>query len=163
MTLPVEVAELAAGTTADDEWEVVLPLLTVDEDGFPRVCQLSRAEVDIDGATVRCVVHGRRTTANLLRDRRAVLVAVHNVTTYYVRLNVRRAVNDEEGPPGLAVEFDVDRVEEDSRQTPLRPMTFLAGALVRAQDRTDDARALLDRLAGGGEPVTLSERDEPPP
>jgi hypothetical protein len=149
VTLPPEAVAAVAGTTEDDAWEVVLPLLTVDEDGFPRVCQLSRAEVDIDGASVRCVVRGRRTTANLRRDRRALLVVVHDVTAYYVRMTVSRAVIDEQRPGALAVEFRIDRVEEDSRHTPLRPMTFLASAWVRTQDHTDGDRGLLDRLSAG--------------
>jgi hypothetical protein len=150
VTVPPELAALVAGTTEDEEWEIVLPLLTVDEDGFPRVCQLSRAEVDIDGSTVRCVVRGRRTTANLRRDRRALLVVIHDVTAYYIRMILRREVTDEQRPGGLAVQFAIERVEEDSRQTPLRPMTVLAGAGVRAQDHTEEDRALLGRLSAGG-------------
>lgn len=150
MTLPPEAAALVAGTTEDDAWEIVLPLLTVDADGFPRVCQLSRAEVHIDGTTVRCVVRGRRTMANLRRDRRALLVVIHDVTAYYIRMVLRRAVTDEQRPGGLAAEFGIERVEADSRQTPLRPMTFLAGAWVRAQDHTDEDRSLLERLAAHG-------------
>lgn len=65
MTLPPQVTAPVAGATEDAAWKVVLPLLTVDVDGFPRVCQLSGAEVDIDDTTVHCVVRGTTRTSTV--------------------------------------------------------------------------------------------------
>ncbi|MCW2899941.1 MAG: hypothetical protein JWO67_2206 [Streptosporangiaceae bacterium] len=146
MILPPDVVSLLSGTTTEDEWEVVLPLLTVDTDGYPRVCLLSRAEVEVRGTGLGCVIRGRRTTANLRRDGRALLVVVHDLSAHYVRLTLRRA-RDDEGSAALSVEFSIDDHEEDSRQTPLRAMTFLVTARVRESEAADFNEALLDRLS----------------
>jgi hypothetical protein len=146
VTVPPGVAALLAGTPSDGRWEAVLPLLTVDPDGYPRVCLLSRAEVEPAGDAVRCVVRSRRTTANLLRDGRALLLAVDGVSAHYLRLALRRSVAGPDDPAALAVEFAVLSHEEDSRDTPLRPMTFLAGEAVREADHTDRNPTILSRL-----------------
>jgi hypothetical protein len=145
--VPPGVAALLAGTPEDGAWEAVLPLLTVDPDGYPRVCLLSRAEVEVAGDALRCVVRSRRTTANLRRDGRALLLAVDGVSAHYLHLSLRREAAGADDRAALAVEFAVAAAEEDSRDTPLRPMTFLAGAAVREADRTDRNPGILSRLA----------------
>ena len=72
--LPPEVRALLAGEPDDGAWEPVAHLLTVDDDGFPRVCLLSRAELAAGEDTVSCVVRARHTIANLRRTGQALLV-----------------------------------------------------------------------------------------
>jgi hypothetical protein len=143
--LPDDVVALLAGGTRDGEWEPVFPLLTVDEDGFPRVCLLSRAELELDRGGLRCVLHSRHTTANLRRVPSGLLIIVHGVTAYYLRLTVRQVLREERK---MAVRFAVEAVEEDSLRTPLQAMAFLASSRVRAVETVDVNRALFDRLDG---------------
>ena len=84
MSVPAGLARLLAGRPAIGAREQAFPFLTVDEGGFPHVALLSRAEVGVspDGSEVLAVVAGRRTRANLERDRRAGLIAVGGTTAH---------------------------------------------------------------------------------
>lgn len=144
-----EVAGLLVGDAAEDAWEAAFHLLTVDPDGYPRVCLLSKAELAADGYVIRCVLRARRTIANVRRDGRAVLTAVGPQAAHYVRLQAQVIVEDS-GSGGTGVRFMVTAEEADTLGIPLRPMTFRASAYVRDRERWDENRALLDRLAGDG-------------
>lgn len=145
MTLSAELVGLLSADPAEDVWEPVFPLLTVDADGYPRVCLLSRAELAADPDTVRCVLRSPRTVANLRRDRRAVLVVVTDQSAHYLRLDVQTVLG-EDTAAGVAVAFAVQAAKEDTLGIPLRPMMFESSAYVRSLERWDDNRTLLDRL-----------------
>jgi hypothetical protein len=142
--LPAEVLEQFAGTPVAGAWEPVFPLLTSDPGGEPRVCLLSRAEIEAGHSTLRCALRSRRTTANLRRSRVAVLQVVTDTVSWSVRTRVGREVTDDDG---VAVELLVTGVERDTLGIPLRPMTFLADAALAATERWDDNAVLFARLA----------------
>ena len=144
--LPTEVLQLLAGTPEAGAWEPVFPLLTADPDGLPRVCLLSRAELDAEPAVVRCVIRSRRTTANLRRTGAAVLQVVEGTVSWSLRTRVGRTAEDAHG--GFAAELVVTAVERDSLDIPLRPMGFLADAALAALERWDDNAVLFARLTG---------------
>jgi len=142
--LSATVIALLAGAAADGASEAVCPFLTVDPDGFPRVCLLSRSEIFADRSTVGCVFRSRRTKANLQRDGRATLIVVGATSTYYCRLAARRLLSDETG--ALAVEFSVEAEEVDTLHILLHPMTFEVTPELRLEERWEHDRALLRRL-----------------
>ncbi|MCW2720200.1 hypothetical protein [Pseudonocardia sp.] len=142
--LPAEVLALLAGTPVAGAWEPVFPLLTSDSGGAPRICLLSRAEIDAEPGIVRCAVRSRRTSANLRRAGAAVLQVVEGTTSWSVRARVGRTVTDD---GGLAAELLVTDVERDSLGIPLQPMSFLAGAALARAERWDDNALLFARLA----------------
>ena len=144
--LPTEVLQLLAGTPEAGAWEPVFPLLTADPDGLPRVCLLSRAELDAEPAVVRCAIRSRRTTANLRRTGAAVLQVVEGTASWSLRTRVGRTAADGHG--GFAAELVVTAVERDSLDIPLRPMGFLADAALAALERWDDNAVLFARLTG---------------
>jgi hypothetical protein len=151
--LPPEVRALLAGQPDDSAWEPVAHLLTTDDDGFPRVCLLSRAELAAGelaaGAdTVSCVVRARHTIANLRRTGQGLLAVAGGEAAYYVRLRVLATLAEAEAEGRrLAATFAVVAVEQDTLGVPLRPMTFRASAALRSYERWDENRALLERVA----------------
>ena len=151
--LPPEVRALLAGQPDDSAWEPVAHLLTTDDDGFPRVCLLSRAELAAGelaaGAdTVSCVVRARHTIANLRRTGQGLLAVAGGEAAYYVRLRVLATLAEAEAEGRrLAATFAMVAVEQDTLGVPLRPMTFRASAALRSYERWDENRALLERVA----------------
>ena len=101
VVIPTEVVDHLAGSPTPGLPEAALPLLTVDEHGFPHVCLLSRAEVEADAEEVRAVIASRRTRGNLERDGRACLVVVSGTTAHYLKMQLTRARAVEDGwrPP----------------------------------------------------------------
>jgi hypothetical protein len=144
--LPAEVSALLAGEPEDGAWEPVAHLLTVDDDGFARVCLLSRAELAAGEDTVSCVVRARHTIANLRRTRQGLLVVAGGEAAYYVRLRVLATLEEAAGGR-LAVALAVVAAEHDTLGVPLRPMTFRASAALRSDEQWDGNRALLGRVA----------------
>ena len=146
---------MLAGEPGDDAWEPIAHLLTTDDDGYPRVCLLSRAELATAGTDAAgCVVRARRTIANLRRDGQALLVVTGEQAAHYIRLRVRTILGSEDGTGRAAIAFDVTGAQADALGVPLRPMTFRASAALRSYERWDENRALLERVAavaaGGG-------------
>jgi hypothetical protein len=144
--LPAEVLRVLVGTPEAGAWEPVFPLLTADPDGLPRICLLSRAELDAGADAVRCAIRSRRTAANLRRAGAAVLQVVDGTASWSVRGRVGRTAEDAHG--GFAAELLVTDVERDSLDIPLRPMGFLADAALAALERWDDNAVLFARLTG---------------
>jgi hypothetical protein len=144
--LPPEVRALLAGEPDDGAWEPVAHLLTVDDDGYPRVCLLSRGELAAAEDTVSCVVRARHTIANLRRTGQGLLVVAGGEAAYYLRLRVLATLEEAAGGR-LATAFAVVAAEHDTLGVPLRPMTFRASAALRSYEQWDGNRALLERVA----------------
>ena len=147
--LPAEIRELLAGEPGDDTWEPVAHLLTAGDDGFPRVCLLSRAELATSDGAVGCVVRARHTIANLRRDGLAVLAVTGEQTAYYVRLRARTILDTDDGSGRAAIAFDVADTQADTLGIPLRPMMFRASSRVRHLEQAGDNREFLERLGFG--------------
>jgi hypothetical protein len=141
--LPDEVTALLDGRPVAGAWEPVVPLLTTDHDGLPRVCLLSRAELDADQDVVRCAVRSRRASANLRRRGPVALLVVGATTSYTVRARVARIVDDH---GGLAAELVVTDIEADTLAIPLRPMSFQVDERLARAERWEDNEALFARL-----------------
>jgi hypothetical protein len=144
--LPAEVRGLLAGEPGDDTWEPVAHLLTTGDDGFPRVCLLSRAELATRADAIGCVVRARHTIANLHRDGLAVLAVTGEQAAYYIRLRTQTILDADDGSGRAAIAFDIDGVRADTLGIPLRPMMFRASSRVRHLEQWDSNREFLERL-----------------
>lgn len=145
MSVPDPVAALVRGRPEVGAEEQVFPLLTVDDDGYPHVALLSRAELDVDGAGDRLLaaVAAITTGRNLRRDGRAGLIAVEGTTAHELKLQLVERIED---GVMLGLSFEVLEHEADSLGIPLEPMRFHATDDVAALERWDDCAELLARL-----------------
>lgn len=90
--LPQDALVMLDGADVEDRIGATFQLLTVDEDGWPRVALLSVGEVLAISATlVRFALWpGSSTTANLTRSDRATLAFGVGDVAYYIRLRATR-------------------------------------------------------------------------
>lgn len=140
---------LSRNVEIDDGWELVLYLLTDDEDHFPRVCLLSKVELDMPGdAILNCVVRSAHTSSNLQRLGKATLVVAFEASVFYLKMEVSKILVAEDGL--LVVSFAVLAEKKDSFDVPIRPMQFLASAGVREIENWEETRLLLDQLSSRG-------------
>ena len=94
--------------------DIMIPLLTVDEESYPHVCLLSRAELDADMNHIYAVVASSVTKSNILRDRRATLIVFTPRTAYYSKLDA--ALTKEDGHL-LGVVFALHSIKEDGDES----------------------------------------------
>ncbi len=141
-------APLVAGDAVIGENEQVFALLSVDADGSPRSCALSRTEIAMHGTAVHVALHARRTTTNIERERRATLVAYGGDDIIAVRLVLDSAISD----AGLfGARLAIVDAETDSLGIPLQPPTFVPTAELSIQEHWERTRAVLAHL---GRPVS---------
>jgi hypothetical protein len=119
-TLPPPVAALVDGAGLGDKVGQTISILTVGDDGWPRLSLLSVGELlSTSGADIRLALHAHSgTTAALTASGRAMLHVVCDATVYKIRVLVHRL--DPQPAPGSGgdVELaffagDVCRVDED--------------------------------------------------
>lgn len=153
-TVPAQVRAAVAGQPAAGAWESMYPLLTVDADGYPHVCLLSRAELAADHHRVHAALASRTTIDNLTRRPRATLVVVGERAATYLKLQAVRTEPDERW---LGVTFEVASVKHDALDTPLRPPAYEVRTHIALDEDWTRATRLLARLADehqGGSPCT---------
>jgi hypothetical protein len=109
-----ELIELFSGENLEAAVGFTVQLLTLDDEGWPRIALLSVGEVlAVDDTTVRLALWPEsRTTGNLIRSAQGVLAFVHREVAYTVRIRTVRLPNLND-PLALAV-FD-GRVTEVRR------------------------------------------------
>src|SRR5688572_26619935 len=81
-------ARLTAGAIEAGSHEPILFLLTADPDGVPRVCALSRNEVEVVDEWVHVAIHARRTSADIERTGAATMTVVDGVDIISYRLRL---------------------------------------------------------------------------
>jgi hypothetical protein len=138
-------AVLAPGPDRHGSFDQAIPLLTVDNDGFPHVALLSRAQLR-DGGTARdlhAVVWAGTTSANLAATRRATVILVGGQVAWYLKLTVVRAV-EHEGRVGVILRLA--KSIADSAGVDLVPMGFRSSAALAAEEGWDADRQVLDLL-----------------
>lgn len=121
-------------------------LLTVLDSGFPHVCLLSRAELEPAGDHVLVVLAGRRSVANLDRDRRATLLVVADTTVYSVLLE---AVHRVEHGGMVGFRARVSDCRADSLGIPLTPIGYVPPASLPSAERWEVTGEVLTRLRTG--------------
>ena len=143
-TLPPPVAALIDGTGLGAKVGQTISILTVGDDGWPRLSLLSVGELlSTSGADIRLALHAHSgTTAALTASGRAMLHVVCDATVYKIRVQVRRV--DPDPAPGAGGDVD---------------LAFFAGEVCRVDEdrvayaeltsgityRLDDAEAVVER------------------
>ncbi|MBV9365580.1 MAG: hypothetical protein JOY89_15175 [Solirubrobacterales bacterium] len=146
--VPDEVRRALRGWPQVGIWDQMFALLTVDAEGFPHVCLLSRAELEAGVSEIRAVIASPTTSANLKRSRRATLMVIDPAAAWYCKLEVL-GLRVRDGEP-LGAKFQVASVKRDSVDVALKPARFLpTAALTRAEDwrRSERLLAALDEAA----------------
>lgn len=144
MTVAPDLASLLRGSSAVDHDEQAFVFLTVDEHGYPNPALLSRAELDVSATgSVLAVVASTRTKANLLRDGRATLIAVHGTVAHYAKLRVIAHVEE---PRLLGVVCAVVEHKRDSLGIELTPITFRTSETIATLEHWDASSQLLQAL-----------------
>lgn len=144
VTLPPPVAALVDGTGLGDKVGQTISILTVGDDGWPRLSLLSVGEVlTTTGRDIRLALHAHSgTTAALTASGRAMLHLVCDATVYKIRVEVRRLDPDPAPGSGGDVELaffagEVCRVDEDR--------VAYAELTTGITYRLDDAAAVVER------------------
>jgi hypothetical protein len=126
----------------DSAFDQAVPLLTVDEAGFPHVALLSRAQLRAgrDPAELLAAVWGPGTRANLLARGRATVVLVSGQDAFYLKLTV---VSTVEHAQRLGVVLRVAGCTTDSAGVDLSPLGFRFSAeLAEREGWAADAEVL---------------------
>lgn len=147
-----DLAALLRGPAEVERDEQAFMFLTVDDSGYPNPALLSRAELDVNASgAILAVVASARTKANLLRDGRATLVAVHGTVAHYAKLRLVSRI--EEGTL-LAALFDVVEHKRDSVGIELSPITFRTSVAIAELEHWDSSARLLRALVRLGDRTT---------
>lgn len=141
--LPQEVVLFLAGGPVMGSAEQVVPLLSVDANGLPHACMLSRAQLDASSAEVRAAVTSLRTRANLRRSGGALILVTLGDTVHHCKLGVLRA-RDSHGV--LLVAFEPLEHKADTMDIPLVPMTFIASPWIASLEHWDETAVMLRLL-----------------
>jgi hypothetical protein len=112
--IPTSIVDALIGYPEVGVSDVMIPLLTVDETGYPHVCLLSRAELDADTNHIYAVVASPVSKSNILRDRRATLIVFTVRAAYYSKLDA--ALIKEDGHL-LGVVFSLHSIKEDGDES----------------------------------------------
>jgi hypothetical protein len=159
--VPADVAAQVHGTCRPGELDGIDALLTVDADGVPDVCLLSRTELDCTTDRIRAVVASSKARRNLARSARATLW-VWTPTPVYLALAV---VRSEDGDGVTGYEFSITRVLRDELgaetdgepgtepsgepRIALVPPRFRVADWLAQAERWDLSAAMLARLSAG--------------
>ena len=142
---PAEVLAALTGSPTVGTWDTIVPLLTVDEAGFPHVCLLSRSELEATEEEVLAAVGSRVTTENLRRAGQATLLVVDGDASIYCKMAINRT---DDGEPGLlGVAFRLISMKRDSIGIPLQPPRFLVAEGLPDSENWEASSRLLARLA----------------
>lgn len=145
MSEDADLLDLLRGPAEVGREEQAFVFLTVDEGGYPNPALLSRAELDVgaDGS-VLAVVASTRTRANLAREGRATLIAVHGTVAHYAKLRMLGSV-DEAGIVGAS--FEMVEHKRDSIGIELAPISFRPTAGVAELEHWETSARVLRALA----------------
>jgi len=113
--LPWEIERNLSGEAFRRRRRLVLPLLTTDAEGYPRVALLTPGEVRANSAkeiTV-AVLAGSRTAVNLIRRGRATLLYLHRTVTASVQTKAGRGRVSARDPDRHLFPLAVHRVRID--------------------------------------------------
>jgi len=134
--LPRELEHALAGEAFRRRRRLVLPLLTTDPEGFPRVALLTPGEVRANSATqfTVAVLATSRTAVNLIRRRRATLLYMHRTVTAAVQARAGRGRACARDPDRHLFPLTVHRVRIDSPAAEEGNVSLLAGPTFTGSD-----------------------------
>ena len=145
IAVPDAVVERFAGRPQVGVWDQAVPLYSVDDDGYPHVALLSRAEVDVapDRAGLFAVIASPTTRSNLVSRGTAGTTIVSADTAYHLKLQAGATL---EAEGALAVDLRLRTIKADSIGIPLRGLGFHVAEDLAVLEQWDRSSRLLDRL-----------------
>jgi hypothetical protein len=142
--IPTSIVEALIGYPEAGVSDVIIPLITVDEAGYPHVCLLSRAELNADTNHIYAVVASTVSRANIWRDRRATLIIFTVSTAYYCKLDA--AVLRDDGDL-LGVVFAILLIKEDGDESfHMEAPRYLPTDAIALKEHWARSRSLLREL-----------------
>lgn len=149
MDVPEDLASLLAGPPDVNAHEQAFPFLTVDDQGFPHVALLSRAELDVpdDRSKIFAVVASARTRENLERDGHAGLIAIRGTVAHYAKMTVdhHRVEQDLFGCVLTLADYKADSIG-----VPMEGVSFRTTAEIAAAEMWQRSSDVLSSLAASG-------------
>jgi hypothetical protein len=143
--LPCEVVRQL--TNSDDDMQIVLPLFTVNDRGYPHATLSSARQWWIGHGQLSFVLVPGRTSDYLSHRPEALLLIVGERDAYSVRLH-RTSMQQEVEDHRVVVVFDVTAAEADTRGVGLTPMLFQGTEELARQERiSEHTAAVAARLA----------------
>lgn len=124
--------------------EAIIPLLSVDDDGYPNVCLLSRAQLEADLSHIFAIITGSTTKANVVRDRRATLVVFTSKAAYYCKLEVV-SLAEQNGSLCAVLAHDSTKVDGDGSILMTPPRYIPTEATARFEN-WEASRSILSEL-----------------
>ena len=142
--IPTSIVEALIGYPEAGVSDVIIPLITVGEAGYPHVCLLSRAELNADTNHIYAVVASTVSRANIWRDRRATLIIFTVSTAYYCKLDA--AVLRDDGDL-LGVVFAILLIKEDGDESfHMEAPRYLPTDAIALKEHWARSRSLLREL-----------------
>ena len=142
--IPTAIVDGLAGFPQIDVLDIIIPLLTVDDAGFPHVCLLSRAELSADENHVYAVVSSTVSKANLVRERRATIALITPKAAYYCKLDVDFLERDDYL---LGVVFSYSSMKVDGDESfHMQPPQYLPTREISESEHWNKSRPFLERL-----------------
>lgn len=124
--------------------DLIVPLLTVDEMGYPHVCLLSRAELHADTNHIYAVVASPVSKSNVVRDRRATLVLFTSRSAYYSKLDADLI---EEDGHMLGIVFSLHSMKVDGDESfHMETPRYLPTDEIALMEHWERSRTFLRRL-----------------
>lgn len=134
--LPPDLMSLFAGKGFASRHGLVLPLVTVDHEGYPRTALLSFGEIR---ARSRCelavaVQAGSHTAANLIRRPAALLSYLGRHRAVWVQVRAGRGHTCASDPEKQIFPLSIVRVKIDAANPAEGPVTLLSGPIFTASE-----------------------------
>jgi hypothetical protein len=152
--MPPDIQAALSGAAFRRRRRLIVPLLTADPEGFPRVALLTLGEVRAS-SPVRlavAVMAGSRTAFNLVRRETATVLYLHRRATASIQARAGRGRVSSVDPGRRIFPLDVERVHLDRPGAAEGDVTLLAGPTFtgRGADRlfSDELYTELGKVAG---------------
>jgi hypothetical protein len=143
MIIPASVVDALSGRPDIGGTDQAFPLLSVDPEGFPHVCLLSRAELDADGEEVRAAIASRQTRSNIEERGQVSLIVVVDDASHYCKLRLKRAI---EVNGRMAASFEMVSHKRDSLGIALSPLSYAVVESLPALEQWETSEACIERL-----------------
>lgn len=141
--VPKEISSYLSGKPEMGSPEQVIPLLTVDSNGFPHACLLSRAQLDATGSEIRAAITSWGTRANLRNNGVALILVTLGETVHHLKMGVLRAHDEKKV---LLVAFEPIHYKADTLGIEVTPMSFKAGPWISSLEHWAETEMMLRSL-----------------
>jgi hypothetical protein len=134
--LPRDLERLLSGEAFRERNRLILPFLTLDPEGFPRVCLLTLSEVRAHSRAALSVAArtGSRAAANLIRRHNATLLCLARHRVLWIQARAGHGRTCDRDPGRQIFPLSVFRVKVDSPNAEEENLSLAAGPTLSARD-----------------------------